>query len=310
MFNLPKGFNYLTGDELIGYKFFIFKFLNKKRVGVENKIEFPPVSFSEMFNLGAHITGEKTYVFHDKSNRELVLTPDSQAHMYNYYLSLDSKGCLKSAWFSPIFRYRNIKKRYWHQVGLSSINHDHLNEIDILVDFLLEIQSTVIENYNGKIKLNIYCQELVREIFEKHFLGQHLENDYESFRINPEDYLINFKSNLDDRFFVFFDSLTADEWGGMDFVKLEKLPTFLKLKNFVNKINEKDLFELEFKLQKFYSSETMSGIGFEMFVDSTVKIGDGGIYNRYANNFNKNLSTSISICLGQGITYILNQSKI
>jgi histidyl-tRNA synthetase len=75
---------------------------------------------------------DKTYHFLDKSNRRLLLSPDSQIATLKYVLNNFN---LVNNYYSihKIFRYRNKKYRQFHHLCIESIyKNENINDLELL----------------------------------------------------------------------------------------------------------------------------------------------------------------------------------
>ena len=162
---LPKGFNYVTRDSLVTKNLILSTFIKASNNLFTELIECPPVAFLETFKRGANITGNKTFEFKDKSNRELILTPDVQAHIFNHYTKAAyTNKNVRYSWVSPTFRYRNIPNRHFYQLGYASINYSIDNEFVELFICARQFISFIKQITSKRIIISLVNPALILEI--------------------------------------------------------------------------------------------------------------------------------------------------
>lgn len=299
---LPKGFHYLS-REAFQVKNSILEIFSRLSYNLFTElVEFPPVSFYRTFEKGADTIGEKVYYFNDKKERKLILTPDAQAHIYNYHINNNEYDRNKRySWLSPTFRYRNILSRHFYQIGYSSINYCKENEVIELFLCTRQLINLCKQTTSAHIKITVYNPALILDIIYQ------ILNDwsqtalfYEKIRnLGPElsigviedafsaskhkDHLLKlFSCKYND-----VNSLYSLSEYDQCTCTLNFLSLFSGIKNIAFKI----------ELQTLYCSEILSGIGFTFEINDH-KIGDGGIYSSYASKFNSKIKTAISACTG------------
>lgn len=122
-------------------------------------LKTPILGFVETFTKGINTTGSKTFQFRDKKGRMLLLAPDSTPQIIQWYLTTYiRKNPIRVFFQSPVFRYRNFKRRNWTQYGLCSVNDDP-NTLDI---FLSRSMIEILDAYINVIKDDLELPVLLR----------------------------------------------------------------------------------------------------------------------------------------------------
>lgn len=309
---LPKGFYFLSNDELKNNRNYLTSFINESTNIFTEVVEFPPVAFAQTFRIGSNITGSKTYEFKDRVDRDLILTPDSIAHVFNYYLINNNHNkCVKYSWISPIFRYRNIRKRHYYQIGYASLNHLAENEIIDLFLCIRQLIRFLKKSTSKKIIITVYNSALVREIIS-YIIPNMTEVDLFFDRIrnlamNAIYHTINSKLP-ESEYKVFLNKIFSNVVTEISTIDaLEKFQEGKKIRKFIELITTISEVEIRIELSTLYCSEILNGVGFTLTIDDN-KIGDGGIYNIYGNRYDKSIATVISVCAGSGFYQYIESS--
>ena len=299
---LPKGFVYLSNEDVIARHTVLGKFIAESNNIFTEIVEFPPVAFSKMFKKGANITGDKTFEFKDKKNRDLILTPDSQAHIFNHYLASHSANTsARYSWISPIFRYRNLPSRYFHQIGYASVNYPKDDEVAELSVCVIRLISFIKKVFPKKINITLVnpavlfkliscCCETTQETI---FLYDKIRNA----RADDKNQIVEnsfgnspIKNALQK---LFSNSLTKSDLQGFD----EASSEYGKVQILAQRLLQIDGLEIEIELANLYSSEILGGTGF-ILKSENHKIADGGIYDLYSKKYSELINTFISVATG------------
>jgi histidyl-tRNA synthetase len=299
---LPKGFHYLLRDDVEHKHRILQAFISESNKIFCQLIEFPPVSFANTFTKGAHLTGDKVYEFKDKSNRNLILTPDSQAHTFNHYLSnFVGQRNIKYSWICPVFRYRNISKRHFYQLGYANVNYDSQNEIAELFMNIRQLINFINAVCSTTITLKIVNPGLVRELIECAFKDQLKASlFYDEIRNLSSTDALRAIERLKDESEPKKDLIKIFSGGMNNLTQIELSLQYRQCREifqFVNLLFVNQNVNIELQLENLYCSEILSSIGFIVEAEGD-KIGDGGIYNIYANRFDSRIKSIISSCTG------------
>ena len=281
---LPKGFEYQEKDGVMENYTNLEIFIKSSSGSYARLVEFPPVSFLEQFKRGANITGDKVYDFEDKKGRTLVLTPDSQAHTFNYYIhsshSHNSRN-LKFSWICPIFRYRHIPVRYYYQYGYTSINHKKSENINELVSLVHQLVKYIQNLTDGQISIHIVNPTLVKEVRVVHGdTALTMNTDAVSNTFNSEEFLSTYG----------MCSQAADT------------VLFFKLLSQLSDI------QAHISMSAMYCQEILSGPGFIIHVNGE-KVGDGGIYDKYGYAYDGCIRTVASVCVASRLLKNVDRKK-
>lgn len=295
---LPKGFRYNKHDYVV-LKIKIFTaFIEKSKNIFNDIVEFPPVGYASTFKKGANIVGDKVFEFQDKKKRELVLTPDSLNHLFNFYsLHYNERNLRRISWISPTFRYRNIPDRFFYQIGVSSFNFSEDSEIIELFLCIRQIIEFIRSQISKELKIKIINPGLIYEILGKNYGAEKNAEYFEYVRLNKDKYLIELKqeNNLNQ----FQSDLKSVLYGESNSIAaLKSLKDYKEARKILDllKILPKNI-EHELSLDDLYCSEILSGVGFILYLDNR-KIADGGVYSKYGSRCSNKISNVISVCTG------------
>jgi len=299
---LPKGFNYVTRDTLINKNFILNTFIKASNNLFTYLIECPPVAFLETFKRGANITGNKTFEFKDKSNRELILTPDVQAHIFNHYIkTVDINKNVRYSWISPTFRYRNIPNRHFYQLGYASINYTVENEFIELFICAKQFINFIKQITSKKVNVSLLNPALILEILNCAFQNKlDASRLFEQIRnLRNEEVLLILSKSLDEsqhktNLLNIFSNKLRDK---VSLLSLKEYNEFYNILFFVDLLSTVSNIDIQIEIQNLYSSEILSGIGLIIKIEDD-KIGDGGIYSGYGKKYDSKIKTAISFCTG------------
>ncbi|MEZ2279342.1 MAG: ATP phosphoribosyltransferase regulatory subunit [Microcoleus sp.] len=313
--SLPKGFEYLKLDSLLKKTRLINSVIENGKNINANIVEFPPVSFLSTFTKGAEIVGEKIYSFQDRKGRNLVLTPDSLAHILNYYASsFDQSKQERFAWISPTFRYRNTASRFWLQLGFASVNYsasESLFELALITRTLIKV---IQQNTDITVSLRVINPSLIKEV-----IAQNLQNEYSSKNLFEKwrtsgftEQIELFETELFDGFHKEFllHILRSGVTDHRNFTIEGIEGNYQELRNvklFSDIVNFDESIKLSVDLSSKHSSEITSGVSFIIEAEGEQNIGDGGLYHHYASYFSDTISTVASVCVGLGIMPLLKE---
>ncbi len=121
-YRFPKGFSVKDGDDFHSEVKILSKLSEYSQRENLRFIRLPHINYFRLASKGASLLGEKVFELSDKKNRKLILNSDSLAPMLQYYSQQDTSVSEKYLWVSPTFRYRNIKSRFFSQIGISYLN--------------------------------------------------------------------------------------------------------------------------------------------------------------------------------------------
>lgn len=141
--HLPAGFHDRIGASALAEMRVTDSFFQHAALYGCSPIYLSPVSFSATFLYGNESASDWVYRFLDKSQRELILNPDSLPAVLRCYASnVESRASTRWCFSAPIFRYKHMKLRYYHHIGATFINEHpspYFGELiaDMMVEYLL-----------------------------------------------------------------------------------------------------------------------------------------------------------------------------
>ncbi len=309
-FDTPKGFFDRTGDEaerLSDAQRILFQ---RARLYGAKELRVAPVGFEETYFADTNLDPEKTYQLKDKSDRTLVLNCDSLPVVMRSYVASNREKLARFMFSIPVFRYRNVKLRHYHHLGVSFIN-DAISEKNetvipnILIETLQQVTSKKIRVVMNEFRLWI-------SLFEEHGFSQEDARNYFFYRRfhhekeKPADEKltslmdrINQRPELHDS----LSSLHAED--PKDFAdQYAKIRTHLPaisahLETYYDRIAK--LAELPgvnsftFDLNDFHSSEFFSALGYQLYLEGEDKrTADGGSYHEYGGKFSPRIRSVYS----------------
>lgn len=299
---LPKGFSYHTSKRVEKDNIVLSKFLDSTHSLYSELVAFPPVAFSDTFTSVANITGDKVYEFHDKKGREIMLTPDSQAHLLNFKSHQENqRKPSRFSWVSPVFRYRNAPVRYYNQIGFASINHIKDDEIFELFLCIAQLVNFIHSVTKEEVIIEIMNVAILKEMLDKNFSNSTYSSElFEKLRRLTKIERLTFVSSLalhSEAKKDVVNILSGDANSFSDLTRLKQYDEYNKTFELVSLLKAISNMQIKIKLDNIYCSEIMSGAGFTLNIGKD-KIGDGGVYDKYASSFSTTLSTYISVCTG------------
>jgi histidyl-tRNA synthetase len=294
---IPKGFQYLENEDVLN-KYEILEQFIKNKGDFTKLVEFPPVAFSEHFRKSSNIIGNKAYEFKDKKERNLILTPDSQVHLFDYFLLKDlNQKSARYSWISPTFRYRHAPTRHFYQIGYSSVNYKTNGDVAELFLCLKTLKNLVQKIYSGKMELRITNSSLIFEMLtskiknngeiQKILLKMRELKDIHRIKYINEILCIDLQQMV----FRILNGDNIEAYNIGHHQQYKSTIDFLKLCS--------DEYDITYQLDltSFHSSEILSGVGFILEVKGK-QIGDGGIYSLYGNKYDNRIKKVVSICTG------------
>lgn len=277
----------------------------ESKVSGYQALYLPSVGFAATFDRAANTTGNKVYRFSDLKDRDLILSPDSTAGIFRWYLDecLDLNG-IKCSWVAPCFRYRNVQHRGFHQFGFAAINTLHCPNGNL--DWpLIEVTNSLLKIFKNDLGLDISIEVTniggIRRLLvdaaksgeSGALLGQlySIKSKDERSRYlrryckqNPAHEALEFLFGQTDRSTI---SHEAEEL-------LEALTN--EMQTFADHIIE--ISGIGYCLQTLHSSEILSGLGVRFFTASGTFVGDGGRYDVYGQAFDDRIKSVVSTCSG------------
>ena len=297
----PKGFQDSSPSE---YKYNVVSDYFKH---MESYYAFPvnlsPLSLAETFLKENPQAKEWVYQFKDKSNRDLVLNPDSLPAVIRLYSNKFHNTSERFSFCTPVFRYKRTRMRYYHHLGATFINETASHYINFI---LLDSMCRFLSKYRIDFKIKINHLGFWRDVFE--YFG------ITTGEIN--NILINTRSmDIDDR--ILFISKIKDnkdlialledihEIGQVrnynDLSELkQRLPDNIQTKlfdinKFCNYFSELNGYNYSIDLSDFHGAAFHDDISYQILNTENKVLGDGGGYHQLAYNLNDKLKTVYSI---------------
>jgi len=299
---LPKGFHVRDENYMDIYLDALLHLTDiSKSCGYES-VFLPSLGFQSTFARAAEVLGEKAFEFTDRKGRGVLLSPDSTAGLLRWHAgSRTANDCSKIAWCAPVFRYRNVENRGFHQIGFSAINWFHqpyefdwplIDLSNNLLDLIRRVsgeQGSIKINNVGAIKRTITSRlpllagkELISKLMkEKSSAGK---IDLLTVTLPPS----NEKLAL---LHIFGAEVTPGVIASELVNKMQK-----DMRKFAARL--KHVGNIDFALDNLHSSEIVDGIGIEFYAASGERIGDGGRYDTFAGQFDSRCRTLVSVCTG------------
>ncbi|MGV8001683.1 ATP phosphoribosyltransferase regulatory subunit [Photorhabdus temperata subsp. temperata] len=299
---LPKGFHVRDGEYLDTYiKVLLLLTEISKSCGYETVI-LPSLGFQSTFSRAANVLGDKTFDFLDRKGRSVLMSPDSTAGLLRWHAeSRTVHDCSKIAWCAPVFRYRNVENRGFHQIGFSAINWFHqLHDIDWpLVDLSNNLLYLIKEVLGGQASVKINNVGAIKRTI----------NSLLSFSESREliSRLMKEKSSIGKIELLTVTLPDSDEKLALLNIFGATAPLNDKASNLISEMQRsmynfaaqlKDVDKVDFTLDNLHSSEIVNGIGIEFYAANGARIGDGGRYDDFAGQFDSRCRTLVSVCTG------------
>ncbi|MBW6451668.1 MAG: histidine--tRNA ligase [DPANN group archaeon] len=283
MFLKPlKGTNDIFPEENEKRNFIIKKLKNIVRNYGFREIKTPTMENFETFskNIGSHLT-EKMYLFKDKSNRSIVLRPESTAPVTRLYVGnrhIFSKT-VKLFYSQNHFRYERPQhgrfREFW-QFGIELFgSNEHIADAEVLAVVNDIMRDIGFESF--KIKLGHVG--ILRQVFDDENIPKEIQSDILS-KINKKDYDCIIKQldgiKYSDEFDIFLKSL-CDSKNSNTIDKIESylksypkaLEILFEIKELLSILNIlTDTVNLEIDLSLTRGLEYYTGIVFEVLVPS------------------------------------------
>lgn len=315
---LPKGFRVIEHEEILKAQMIRAAFIKgAARIGARC-VEFPPVGFRETFVRGIQTTGEKVYEFKDRSDRDLLLSPDSTPHLARWYLENHPDGEPAKVFFmAPVFRYRNTPKRHWVQYGVACLNQKYPAASNAHADApLVEIGQCYLNILQNGLKVPVTLKVgsfgVSRHLLNAAGLDETAsDNMLNALRRTPAEgwadvakaYIASEQPRS--AFMELMAVKFSDEQGLIaalstskyldDEVKSRVQATYEFAQNFT--VPTAAPFLVEFS--DFHSSEMIAGYNFRLMVPGENRhYADGGCYSHYATKFSPKITSYKSIAGG------------
>jgi len=260
--------------------------------------EFSPVCFSSTFRKASNTTGDKTYEFDDRSGRSLMLSSDSApSYMRHYLNNYPQSDEARFAFVAPLFRYRRTPTRHFTQIGYVSINEpESTNAVDIpLVEFA-EAISEICGHYHIKnrvllndlsvlkklcVESGVDAAEVPEFLHKLQFAGKtervHIIHNQCKDSSTKNDLIKILTSEIELLGSASVSPVLSTHYG--DLVQMGKA---------LHKTTGADIF---FDTANLHSAETISRYMLLFQKEDGTHLGDGGIYNSYANTFSSKITT-------------------
>ncbi|MBM3227854.1 hypothetical protein FJZ27_03275 [Candidatus Peribacteria bacterium] len=309
-FDTPKGFVDRVGSEAERLSDAQRILYDQARLYGAKELRVAPAGFEETYFADTNLDPEKTYQLKDKSDRTLVLNCDSLPVVMRSYVASNREKLARFMFSIPVFRYRNVKLRHYHHLGVSFVN-DSISEKNetvipsILIETLRQVTSKKVQIVLNEFRLWI-------SLFEQHGFSQEDARNYFFYRRfhhgkeKPTDEKL---ASVLDRIRQkpeLFDSLSSlhDE-GPKEFNdQFTQIRTHLpaiaaNLETYYDRIAK--LAELPgvesctFDLNDFHSSEFFSALGYQLYLEGEDKrTADGGSYHEYGSKFSPRIRSVYS----------------
>ncbi|WP_168404587.1 ATP phosphoribosyltransferase regulatory subunit [Erwinia amylovora] len=299
---LPKGFHVRGEKYLDVYLKSLLRLTEISRSCGYESVVLPSLGFQSTFGRAANVLGDKTFEFLDRKGRNVLMSPDSTAGLLRWHAeSRTMNDCSKISWFAPVFRYRNVENRGFHQIGFSAINWFH-NPQDIdwpLIDLsnnLLDLIRGVLDE-PGSVKINNVgaikrtITSLLSLSDSKELIAKLMKEKSSAGKI--ELLTVSLPDSDEKLALLSIFGATARLNKGATNLVLEMQKD---MHNFADKLKNVD--KIAFALDNLHSSEIVSGIGIEFYTANGARIGDGGRYDEYAKIFDSRCQTLVSVCSG------------
>ncbi|WP_241169982.1 ATP phosphoribosyltransferase regulatory subunit [Serratia marcescens] len=299
---LPKGFHVRDEKYLDVYLKSLLKLTEISKICGYETVVLPSLGFQSTFARAANVLGDKTFEFLDRKGRNILMSPDSTAGLLRWHAELRTiNDCSKIAWCAPVFRYRNVENRGFHQIGFSAINwFDSKRSIDWpLIDVsnnLLSLIKSVLDE-EGAVKIN-NVGAIKRTITS---LLPHSESNGLITKLMKE------KTSAGKIALIAVSLPDSDEKSALLNVFGEAINLNEKASNLIKGMqNEMHSFadrlrnvkNIDFALDNLHSSEIVNGIGIEFYAANGARIGDGGRYDEFSAKFDSRCQTLVSVCTG------------
>ncbi|HEJ9146974.1 TPA: ATP phosphoribosyltransferase regulatory subunit [Serratia marcescens] len=299
---LPKGFHVRDEKYLDIYLRALLKLTEiSKSCGYES-VFLPSLGFQSTFARAANVLGDKTFDFLDRKGRNVLMSPDSTAGLLRWHAELRTiNDCSKIAWCAPVFRYRNVENRGFHQIGFSAINWFHNqqsidwplidlsnNLLDLIKGVLGEKGSVKINNV-GAIKRTI--TSLLSRSESKELITKIMKEKTSDGKIALLTVSLPYSDEKLALLNIFGAAISLNERASNLIREMHR-----EMSSFADKL--RNVNKIDFALDNLHSSEIVSGIGIEFYAANGARIGDGGRYDEFAAKFDSRCQTLVSVCTG------------
>lgn len=309
-FDTPKGFFDRAGDEAERLSDAQRILYDQARLYGTKELRIAPAGFEETYFADTNLDPEKTYQLKDKSDRTLVLNCDSLPVVMRSYVASNRERMARFMFSIPVFRYRNVKLRHYHHLGVSFVN-DAISEKNetvipsILIETLRQVTSKKIRIVMNEFRLWI-------SLFEQHCFSQQDARNYffyRRFHHEKEKESDDTLTSLIDRIHLvpeLHDSLSAlHEEGPKEFADQRShisshLPAIAaNLESYYDRIaklaESPGVDSCVFNLNDFHSSEFFSALGYQLYLEGEDKrTADGGSYHEYGSKFSPRIRSVYS----------------
>jgi hypothetical protein len=293
---LPKGFRDTWGEEFLSAE--RIRAIFRKRGHEIGCIDLAtsPVSYAETFRQRNNAVDGRVFEFSDKSNRILVLTPDSYYAVMGWYARQGLFLPERIHFTSEVFRYRHQKRRHFTQLGFTLINEQNETEglaliaraaikaikCDMGVDVTIRVTDLGI--WENLFRVEGLASEQIKGILK--YL-RYAEDDATKYKI-----LSAFIK--DDPRRLFAQGLLGDEVGS----RAEDLPELADSISFAKTVIKGMDCDFTIAPANFHSSEFKNGFSFQLVTMRNEISGEGGIMTLHAQKLNARITSYVSFCSG------------
>lgn len=310
---LPKGFHDREGEWLREERAVLDTFERRaEQIGLL-PLRTPILGFADTFLRGAQITGDKVFQWKDKSQRDLMLTPDSLPAVMRWRCCRPDLPDGSGVFFQcPVARYRNQANRFFTQIGFCIFDPD-IDSDPHGVEPLSLITGAFLKAVTGDLGIRtgitLGHPGLLRRILERiDVLGEASDAVLRELKLLDAAMRENWiRTNLPTgrhadlliRVLGTKGSLPAIAEGlGLE-PDEETRQAVLAMLGLGSALQANPGAKVAIDLGSLHSTELQAGISLELTsLDSGTRFADGGSYGFYAARFDARIRGLFSICTG------------